>query len=63
MKLRGATTTRGLLDQVSDWIPRQLEPWGKLPAWVAELLASKGARHAFMIDSARGGAVKRELKR
>jgi len=52
-----------LSSQTSDWIPRELEPWGKLPGWVAAHLAKTGATQAFMISAGRVQAVKAEFKK
>lgn len=52
-----------LSEQVSDWIPPELESWGRLPDWVAEYVADKDARHAFLIGDKRSQAVAREMKR
>lgn len=52
-----------LSSQTSDWIPRELEPWGKLPGWVAAHLAKTGATQAFMIAAGRVQAVKAEFKK
>jgi hypothetical protein len=52
-----------LSSQTSDWIPRELEPWGKLPGWVAAHLAKTGATQAFLISAGRLTAVKAEFKK
>lgn len=52
-----------LSSQTSDWIPRELEPWGKLPGWVAAHLARTKATQAFMIPDARVKAVKVEFQK
>jgi hypothetical protein len=49
--------------RTSDGIPRELEPWGKLPGWVAAHLAKTGATQAFMISAGRLTAVKAEFKK
>jgi hypothetical protein len=49
--------------QTSDWIPSELERWGKLPGWVADYLAKTGASYAFMIAPQRASSVRRQLTR
>jgi len=52
-----------LSEQTSDWIPPELEDYGKLPGWVTAYMAGVDAKYAFMIDSKRAPAVRREIAR
>ena len=50
-------------EQVSDWLPPELERFGKLPAWLAAYLAKHGAKHAFMLGAGQVAAAKRQMRR
>lgn len=52
-----------LVEKRSEWIPKELERWGKLPAWVTQFLAKNAASHAFVIPAARARAARREFFR
>ncbi len=50
-------------EQVSSWVPPEIERWGKLPAWLAARVAASGAKHAFSLGALRTATAKRALAR
>jgi hypothetical protein len=48
-----------LSEQRSDFIPPELEKWGKLPDWLAPYMAGAGAKYAFVIATARAATARR----